>query len=130
LEADRHGDFLVPNEVRISLKGNFKGQVGHILLLLRSGYLNCKVVGRGSACERITEILGYLEQQHPEFSYHLSTTKSLNRSGNVCDEMHVMISQKQGVDAGAGGSSRNAGYEAASFKRPLQTCKRFALTNI
>ncbi len=62
MEADRHGDFLVPNEVRISLKGNFKGQVGHILFLLRSGYLNCKVVGRGSAGERINEILSYLEQ--------------------------------------------------------------------
>ena len=42
--------------------------------------------------------------------------------------MHLMISQKQGVDPGAGGSSRNGGYEA-SFKRPLQTCKNLSLSN-
>jgi hypothetical protein len=81
-----------PNEVRISLKGNFKGQVGHILFVLRSGFMNCKVVGRGSAGERITEIVSYLQKQHPEYAYHLSSTKSLNRAGNVVDELHLMIS--------------------------------------
>ena len=39
-----------------------------------------------------------------------------------------MISQKQAVDVGAGVSTRNGGYEA-SFKRPLQSCKSFTLTN-
>jgi hypothetical protein len=68
--------------------------VGHILFVLRSGYNNCKVVGRGSAGERINEITAFLQKQHPEFAYFVSTTKSLNRSGNVVDEMHLLISSR------------------------------------
>jgi hypothetical protein len=61
----KHGggvDYLVPNEVRISLAGRFTGQVGHILFILRSGYSNCKVVGRGTAGERINEIANHLQK--------------------------------------------------------------------
>ena len=58
----RHGEYLVPNEVRISQMGKFTGQVGHILFVLRSGYSNCKVVGRGYAGERINEIAQHLKK--------------------------------------------------------------------
>ena len=84
----------MPNEVRISLNGSFKGQIGHIFFVMRSGYLNCKVVGRGSACERIKEIVNYLQKQAPQYLYHMSNTKSLNRMGFVVDEMHVMITNE------------------------------------
>jgi hypothetical protein len=85
----------VPNELRISLNGNFKGQVGHIFFVMRSGYVNCKVVGRGSACERIKEIVSYLQKNAPQYSYHIGNTKSLNRIGMVVDEMHLLITNEE-----------------------------------
>ncbi len=142
-------EFALPNEVRISMKGVFESQCKHILMILRSGYPNCKVVGRGRASEKTYAILEYLQKAAPQYSYHWSETKSLNRVGQVVDEVHLMIIQEESkvMDRSRGQfegikyeSSRNigqfAGYTAApggpgqnhgNFYNSVKTCKNFTL---
>lgn len=40
---------LLPNEIRISAKGNFALYVKQILTTLKQGFKNCKLVARGNA---------------------------------------------------------------------------------
>ena len=87
-------DTLLPNEIRISSKGNFSAQVNHILDTMQRGYMNCKVVGRGMAVERTLEVLEFISHKAPQYIYEQYQTKSLNKQGMVVEELHLMITQK------------------------------------
>ena len=87
-------NFLLPNEIRISGTGKFSGQVRTILETLESGYMNCKIVARGLACERAREVLEVVKNKAPQYKYHYSETKSLNKFGYVVDEVHILVSQQ------------------------------------
>jgi len=87
-------NFLLPNEIRISGTGNFSGQVRTILETLESGYINCKIVARGQACERAREVLEVVKKKASQYKYHYSETKSLNKFGYVVDEVHILVSQQ------------------------------------
>jgi len=59
---------------------------------MRQGFAHCKVVGRGSAVERAIEVLKEVMEKAPQHSYEWSETKSLNKSGYVVNEIHIMVS--------------------------------------
>ena len=79
----------------MSAKSNFDGIVRSVISLFRDqGYSNCKVVGRGGACELTEEILNYLRKVQPYYSYEPTSTRALNKQGLVVDELHILISKK------------------------------------
>jgi len=86
--------------------------VGHILSLFQNGYQNCKVVSRGFANDRLHSLFDFIKQKTgSKFVYHISDTKSLNKSGYVVDDLHVLISVA-GANIGGGGSHNEDGKEA------------------
>ena len=83
---------LLPNEVRISMQGNFNSYVKTVFYLLTTqGYSNCKLVGRGGAATVADELQQYLQSKAPQFTYESYLAKSFNKRGDVVDELHVMI---------------------------------------
>ena len=59
---------------------------------MESGFKNFKVVARGSAIDKAIEVLNFVKSKAPQYIYEWSNTKSLNKKGEVCDEVHIMIS--------------------------------------
>ena len=86
--ADRH----LPNEINIGARSNFSYQVRQILGLLARGYINCKLVARGMACERACEILEFIKNKAPHYHFDCSETKALNKWGMIVNELHIIIS--------------------------------------
>lgn len=63
-----------------------------MLSTISHGYEHCKVVGRGRAVANVLSVMEVVKRRLPDFSFYMSETKSLNKSGQVCDEIHVLIS--------------------------------------
>lgn len=60
---------LLPNEVRVSSKGNFNTYVKSILTTMESGYKNCKIVARGTASEIAWNIYQFILRKAPQYLY-------------------------------------------------------------
>lgn len=87
---------LQPNEVRISSKGNSYAYSNVVLnIIKRDGYQHCKMVGRGRASEKALETMQVLKSREPNLLMEFNFTKSLNKSGEIVDEIHIMVQEKK-----------------------------------
>ena len=99
LEQSHHtGTFyerkLLPNEMRISTKGEMKLYVHSAMTILKQGYANLNIVGRGQAVPLTEELTDILKRKNGGCDFQVRFTQALNKKGFVCEEIHVMISQK------------------------------------
>jgi DNA-binding protein len=88
---------LLPNEFRISNKGNFGLYIRQILSTLESGYANCKIVARGTATQFAYDVVEEVKNKLParKFFVKESETTALNKRGHVVQELHFMISMRE-----------------------------------
>jgi len=89
---ERFGETRLPNEIRINSDSSIGKQVNIVLATLSHGYEHCKVVGRGRAVSNVLGVIEVVKRRLADYSFYMSETKSLNKSGHVCDELHVLIS--------------------------------------
>ncbi len=83
---------LHPNEIRISNKGLVISYSNVVLnLIKRDGYQHCKMVGRGMAAEKALETMKLLSKREPTLHMEYNFTKSINKSGDVVDEVHILV---------------------------------------
>ncbi|CDW78975.1 UNKNOWN [Stylonychia lemnae] len=92
---------LLPNEIRVSMKSRFKFVVDNVMQILREGYPNCKVVGRGMACQLTSEVYSYFKRNFTNFIYECMNAKALNKVGEVVDEFHLLISKRDQISEAA-----------------------------
>lgn len=85
----------MPNEIRVSSKGNFNSYVKFILKTFEEGYVNFKVAARGNACLKSEEIVEFISKKKPTYKISVSYIESFNKKGEIVDEMHAMISAPQ-----------------------------------
>ncbi len=85
---------LLPNEMRISSKGDMRGYVDHALDVMNQGFNHVKMVGRGQAVPITEDLVDILQKKAPYCLFQVRFTTALNMNGDVCDEVHVMISKK------------------------------------
>lgn len=90
-------DTLLPNEVRVSSKSTPNFIINQVTTVLKTHrYSNCKVVGRGrAACEITQDVILQLKKiLFNQYSLDIRTASALNRNGEVVDELHVMIIER------------------------------------
>lgn len=99
------------------MKSNFKWIVGNVNSILREqGYANCKVVGRGSACQLTEEVINHFERVTPYYKLDIMKTRALNKVGDVVDELHLLISKK-GQSAESGNQTRYPRDSASDYHK-------------
>jgi len=86
-------DRFLPNEIRISSKGESRGYVGAVLSLFRDGYEHVIMVGRGQAVPITQEIVEILKGK--ALLIQVRCNPCFNKQGEIIQEMHVMLSQKE-----------------------------------
>jgi hypothetical protein len=85
---------LLPNEMRISSQGDMRGYVDHALGVINQGFNHVKMVGRGQAVPLTEDLVDILQKKAPSCMFQVRFTTALNKLGDVCDEVHVMMSKK------------------------------------
>ena len=76
--------------------GNVSGYIRTVLTIFEQGYEHVKIVARGQAVDVCEEIVEVLKDKIPHCLFNVRFTKSLNKTGNLVDEMHALISQTEG----------------------------------
>jgi hypothetical protein len=78
----------------VSTKSRFKFVVDNVIQLLQEGYPNCKVVGRGMACQLTSEVYAFFKKNYSNYIYECINARALNKAGDVVDELHLLISKR------------------------------------
>lgn len=81
--------------MRISTRGSVDIYLGNALRMLRSEFEHLKFVGRGEAVALAEELLDLLSHKAKYCSFSVNYTESFNKKGQICDEIHVMVSHKK-----------------------------------
>eukprot|EP00347_Sterkiella_histriomuscorum_P003805 403362873 len=97
---------LLPNEIRVSAKNStINSIVKQITYVLRNGFQNVKLVGRGQACQLTQDIVAHLRENTnmpSSYSFDVKNTSAFNIIGEVVDELHVMIRERTSAHANSG----------------------------
>src|SRR5438105_2492635 len=83
---------LLPNEMRVSTRGDYKNYVESALRIVKNGYDFLKIVGRGEAVVITEDLLEELKARLKYSKFLVHYTQALNKKGVVVNEIHIMVS--------------------------------------